>query len=121
MSSFLRRAMVCFTTFCILAAFFVFSIASMASTLNPWTSFADVHQQFFDIQVVYLTSLQSPNLAYIQVEWAWWTIPVLSLIFIAYFATSEKVVERYRTIKSWTLPSKACKRPHLKPLVLPIQ
>jgi hypothetical protein len=121
MSSFLRRAMACFTTFCILAALFVFSIASMASTLKPWTSFSNVHEQFFDIQVVHFTALQSSNLGYTQVEWAWWTIPVLSIIFIAYFGTSEEVLEGYRAVKSYTLPSKVCKRPRLKPLVLPIQ
>jgi pheromone a factor receptor len=99
---------------CLVCLFSVFSV----STLEPWTSWSDVHAEFSIINVVTFQD----DVGSIRMNW--WGIPTVSIIYIF---LSFVIGEEVRDMAKWihrelvTLVKNLEKSRSELPMVLPIQ
>lgn len=69
------------------------------SGLRPWTGWADVHSNFSRV-ALFPTLLIPPSV----LRWTyflWWTIPISSVIFFAFFAFGQDAVKEYVACFRW--------------------
>jgi hypothetical protein len=72
----------------LLATLFVYSMSAEASFgLKPWPSWSAVHEQFSEITTLSVST--SLNTERVRVEFTWWIIPVLSLVYIVFFVLGD--------------------------------
>ena len=67
--------------------------------LRPWTSWADVHVGFSRIGL--FPSLLVPARVWIYTYALWWSIPVSTVIFFAFFAFGQDAMKEYRACCGW--------------------
>ncbi|KAK0184871.1 GPCR fungal pheromone mating factor [Armillaria mellea] len=72
---------------------------SLTPGLRPWISWADVHWKFSHVSQfpALLNTKENILLTYLL----WWTIPVSSLIFVAFFAFGQDALKEYRACFAW--------------------
>jgi pheromone a factor receptor len=68
--------------------------------LRPWTTWADVHSNFSHINQFSRTLTTQSTLQWIY--FLWWTVPITSYIFAAFFITGRDSVDEYRSIVRWS-------------------
>lgn len=84
----------------LIAFLIIYSMFAQASIgLQPWTSLSAVHSQFSEITTTSVTT--SVAAEGIRTEFAWWTIPVYSLIFIIFFVCEECLNGHYPSRLMW--------------------
>ncbi|KAJ7101761.1 pheromone A receptor-domain-containing protein [Mycena epipterygia] len=80
----------------------IVTAADMAFTLNeglrPWTSWADVHSNFGRVAVFPTAFIPAQTLLVSYL--IWWTVPISSLLFAAFFAFGEDAKREY--VAFWT-------------------
>ncbi|KAG6906376.1 hypothetical protein DXG01_014249 [Tephrocybe rancida] len=67
--------------------------------LRPWTGWADVHSNFSRVAVFPMRLIPVEG-----VRWtffAWWVIPVSSVLFFVFFSFGEDAMKEYRTCILW--------------------
>jgi pheromone a factor receptor len=73
--------------------------AEVSFGLKPWTSWSAVHKQFSEINTLSVsTSLDTER---VMVEFTWWIIPVLSLVYIVFFVLGEICQEQCHSASTW--------------------
>lgn len=88
--------------------------------LRPWVSWADVHYEFSHVSQfpAVLNTQENILMTYLL----WWTIPVSSVIFMAFFAFGQDAVREYKKCGSFVKYT-VLRRPQdvdkLKNIVLP--
>ena len=69
------------------------------SGLRPWTGWADVHSNFS--RVALFPTLLIPLSVLRWTYFLWWTIPISSVIFFAFFAFGQDAVKEYVACFRW--------------------
>ncbi|KAJ7441457.1 putative fungal pheromone GPCR, STE3-type [Mycena galericulata] len=67
--------------------------------LQPWTSWAAVHEHFSFIG--HYTYIELPAQTILGIYLLWWAVPLSSLVFFAFFGVGEEAMKDYRASASW--------------------
>jgi hypothetical protein len=67
--------------------------------LKPWPSWSAVHEQFSVITTISVST--SSNTERVRIEFTWWIIPVLSLIYIMFFVLGEIYQNQRHSASMW--------------------
>ncbi|KAH7924988.1 STE3-domain-containing protein [Leucogyrophana mollusca] len=67
--------------------------------LRPWISWQNVHDGFS--QVAYFPTVLIPRSTLIWTYVLWWTVPISSAFFFAFFSFGQEAMKEYRTCMSW--------------------
>ncbi|KAH7904573.1 pheromone A receptor-domain-containing protein [Hygrophoropsis aurantiaca] len=67
--------------------------------LRPWISWANVHDGFS--QIAYFPTVLIPQSTLTWTFALWWTVPVSSVFFFAFFSFGEEAMKEYRGCISW--------------------
>lgn len=77
--------------------------------LRPWTGWADVHFNFSRVGLFPIALIPPRIVTYTYI--LWWSTPVSTIIFFAFFGFGQDAVKEYRACFSW-LKRKVCRLPH---------
>jgi pheromone a factor receptor len=67
--------------------------------LRPWTGWADVHVDFS--RVALFPTLVIPEFVLRWTYFLWWTIPISSALFFAFFSFGEDAMKEYAACIKW--------------------
>lgn len=67
--------------------------------LRPWTNWADVHSNFS--RIAQFPVIEIPSFVLAWTFALWWTVPLSSVIFFAFFSFGEDAMREYRACFVW--------------------
>lgn len=85
----------------ILTLLFIYSISAQVSpsTFDPSPSWSTIHAKFSEIAIV--SKLGVSDVENVRIQFTWWTIPVLSIVYTVFFVGGEISQGHARTGWMW--------------------